>query len=280
MDAQKLLEQFLGSGSLAERAKGALGGGAGQGGLGGLLGQLGGALGAGQNDKPQSGQSQAGQPRDHHAPARSGGLGDLLGNIPGGAMGGLAAGGILGVLLGNKSARKMAGGLLSVGAAAALGALAHRAWQNWRAGRDAAAAPVATAADAPADNSPFLPTQSADGAPFALALIKAMIAAANADGHIGPEEHKQIFDAANRAGFDADAKAFLFDALSNPPSVRQIASMASGMEQAAELYLAARLAIDPDHPSEKAFLDALASAMELPPAFVEHLERQVTGAPA
>lgn len=280
MDPQKLLEQFLGPGSLADhaqRAKGMLGG-AGQGGLGGLLDQLGGAVGAGQNDRPRSGQVQS---RDQDGPTRpGGGFGDLLGNIPGGAMGGIAAGGILGVLLGNKSVRKMAGGLLSVGAAAALGALAHRAWRNWRAGQDATAAPVATAADAPAENSPFLPAQSADGAPFALALIKAMIAAANADGHIGPEEHKQIFDAANRAGFDADAKAFLFDALSNPPSVRQIASMASGMEQAAELYLAARLAIDPDHPSEKAFLDALASAMELPPAFVEHLERQVTGAPA
>lgn len=267
MDPQKLLEQFLGSGSLSEqaqRAKGMLTGAGGQGGLGGLLG---GMLG-GQSQPQQSGQ-----------PARTGGgLGDLLGNIPGGAMGGLAAGGLLGVLLGNKSMRKMAGGLVTVGAAAALGALAHRAWRNWSAGQDAASAPVATPADAPAENSPFLPAQAADGAPFALALIKAMIAAANADGHIGAEEHKQIFDAANRAGFDADAKAFLFDALSNPPSIRQIASMASGMEQAAELYLAARLAIEPDHPSEKAFLESLASAMNLPPAFVEHLERQVTGA--
>jgi hypothetical protein len=82
--------------------------------------------------------------------------------------------------------------------------------------------------------------------------------------------------AANRAGFDADAKAFIFDALANPPSVRQIASMASGMEQAAELYLAARLAINPDQPSERAFLEALAHAMNLPPQFVAHLEQQVT----
>lgn len=263
MDPQKLLEQFLGPRDPSQQAPG------GAGGLSSVLGQLGGMLGG-----PQRGQPQGG------APSQSGGLGDLMNNIPGGAGGALAGAGLLAVLLGQKNVRKLAGGLFGMGASAALGALAHRAWQNWNAGQSTAAAPVATSADAPPEDSPFLPKTDAAGAPFALALIKAMIAAANADGHIGPDEHKQIFDAANRAGFDADAKAFIFDALSNPPSVRQIASMANGMEQAAELYLAARLAIDPDHPSEKTFLDALAQAMNLPPQFVAHLEQQVNGAAA
>lgn len=283
MDPQKLLEQFLGPGGFsqqAQRAKDMISGGAGQGGgLSGMLGQLGGMLGGGQQSPqgnvPQPGQQQPGVP----APG-IGGLGDMMKNVPGGTTGALAGAGLLAVLLGQKSVRKMAGGLMSVGASAALGALAYRAWQNWNAGQPVAAAPVATPADTPPENSPFRPLTDASGQPFALSLIKAMIAAANADGHIGPEEHKQIFDAANRAGFDPDAKAFIFDALSNPPSVRQIASMASGMEQAAELYLAARLAIDPDQPSEKAFLEALAHAMNLPPQFVAHLEQQVTGAGA
>lgn len=279
MDAQKLLEQFLGPGGLsqqAQRAKDMLSGASGQGGgLSGMLGQLGGMLGGRQGQAPaQTPQPGASQPWGE--PRSGGGVGDLMKNIPGGTAGALAGAGLLAVLLGQKSVRKMAGGLVGVGASAALGALAYRAWQNWNAGQPAAQAPVATTADAPQENSPFLPVADATGQPFALALIKAMIAAANADGHIGPDEHKQIFDAANRAGFDADAKAFIFDALSNPPSVRQIASMASGMEQAAELYLAARLAIDPDHPAEKAFLEALAQAMNLPPQFVAHLEQQVT----
>lgn len=292
MDPQKLLEQFLGPGGLsqqAQRAKDMLSGGQrggqGGGGLSGMLGQLGGMLGGQQGGaptrQPQPGApAQGGQGPGTGGPGSggpgSGGLGDLMNNIPGGTAGALAGAGLLAVLLGQKSVRKMAGGLMGVGASAALGALAYRAWQNWNAGQPAGAAPVATPADAPPADSPFLPKTDASGAPFALALIKAMIAAANADGHIGPDEHKQIFDAANRAGFDADAKAFIFDALSNPPSVRQIASMASGMEQAAELYLAARLAIDPDHPSEKAFLEALAQAMNLPPQFVAHLEQQVS----
>ncbi len=259
MDPQKLLEQFLGPGGLsqqAQRAKDMLSGASsGQGGgISGMLGQLGDMLGNRREQTPE-------QP-----PAQGGGLGDLMKNIPGGTTGALAGAGLLAVLLGQKSVRNVAGGLMGVGASAALGALAYRAWQNWNSGQAVTAAPVATPADAPPEDSPFLPKADATGQPFALSLIKAMIAAANADGHIGPEEHKQIFDAANRAGFDADAKAFIFDALANPPSVRQIASMASGMEQSAELYLAARLAIDPDDASEKAFLEALAHAMNLPPA--------------
>ena len=35
-------------------------------------------------------------------------------------------------------------------------------------------------------------------------------------------------------------------------------------EQGAELYLAARLAIDPDEPAERAYLDALAARLRLP----------------
>lgn len=283
MDPQKLLEQFLGPGGLsqhAQRAKDMLGGASGQGGggLSGMLGQLGGMIGGRQEQPPAPGANvpQTWNQPQAEAPAQSGGLGGLMNKIPGGAIGALGGAGLLAVLLGQKSVRKMAGGLMGVGASAALGALAYRAYQNWNTGQPAAAGPVATVADAPAENSPFLPNADATGQPFALALIKAMIAAANADGHIGADEHKQIFDAANRAGFDADAKAFIFDALSNPPTVRQIASMASGMEQSAELYLAARLAIDPDHPSEKAFLESLAQAMELPPQFVAHLEQQVT----
>lgn len=290
MDPQKLLEQFLGPGGLsqqAQRAKDMISGGSGQGGgLSGMLGQLGGMLGGQQSPQgnaPQSGQQgnvpQAWGQQEPAAPSGGGGggIGGLMKNIPGGTAGALAGAGLLAVLLGQKSVRKMAGGLMGVGASAALGALAYRAWQNWNTGQPVNTAPVATPADAPPENSPFRPLTDASGQPFALALIKAMIAAANADGHIGPEEHKHIFDAANRAGFDPDAKAFIFDALANPPSIRQIASMASGMEQAAELYLAARLAIDPDQPSEKAFLEALAHAMNLPPQFVAHLEQQVTG---
>lgn len=289
MNPQKLLEQFLGPQGLAglggQQGGGQPGAGGGlSSGLGGALGGLSGMLGglAGQQQgggqsvaRPGQAQTGGAQPAGNEAGGLGGALG-ALGGFGGGALGGLAAGGLLSVLIGNKKVRKLGGGLLSHGAAAAFGALAHKAFQNWREGQAASAAPPASAADVPAEGSPFLPAQTADGRPFALSLIKAMIAAANADGHIGPEEHRQIFEAANRAGFDAEAKAFVFDALANPPSIAQIAGMADSMEQAAELWLAARLAIDPDHPSEQAFLATLGQALNLPPDLVAHLDRQVS----
>lgn len=179
------------------------------------------------------------------------------------------------MLLGQKKFRKMAGGAIGYGGAAALGALAFRAYQNWQDGQKAGQGPLATAADAPQEGSRFAPVAGADGKPFALALIRSMIAAANADGHIGAEEQKQIFEAANRGGLDAEDKAFIFDALHNPLSPVQIAALSGNQEQSAELYLAARIAIDPDHPDEKAFLENLSRSLNLPGDLVSHLDAQV-----
>ena len=180
MNPQALLEQFLGTNT---------------------LGNLGG--------QPKTGAAPAttGARETSRSPA-GGGFG-----FPGGAIGGLAAGGLLGALLGQKKVRKMAGGVIGYGGAAALGAVAFRAYQNWQAGQQAGQGPAVSAADVPQEGSRFAPVTAADGKPFALALLRAMIAAANADGHIGADEQKQIFEAANRGGLDAEDKAFLFDAL-------------------------------------------------------------------
>lgn len=102
-----------------------------------------------------------------------------------------------------------------------------------------------------------------------------MIVAANADGHIDPDEQKHIFDKVGELPLEAEDKAFAFDALGNPPSLQDIASSAQSEEQAVELYLVSRLAIDPDHPMESAYLEALASCLSLPADLVAHLEQQV-----
>lgn len=258
MDTRKLLEQFLGPDALANltprqpeaRAPATTGAPQGQG--GGIGDMIRGAMGGGQT-------------------ARGGGGS----GFPGGAIGGLAAGGLLGMLLGQKKMRKMAGGALGYGGAAVLGALAHRAYQNWQTGQQPGRAPAATIADVPQEGSRFAPETGADGQPFALALIGSMIAAANADGHIDADEQKQIFAAAERGDLDAEGKAFIFDAMQRPLSVDRIAALARDQEQAAELYLAARVAIDPDHPDERAFLSSLAQALNLPGALVGHLDTQV-----
>ncbi|SHF95904.1 Uncharacterized membrane protein YebE, DUF533 family [Loktanella atrilutea] len=230
MNVQKLLEQFLGPDGTTNLGAPRQGGrdGLADARPSGLAGQGSDSIGnllrsaiAGSGSSRQSG----------------GGLG-----VPGAAMGGLAAGGLLGMVLGGKKKKRKkgfgGGGVLSHGGAAVLGALAHRAYQNWQDGQQVAKAPMATLDDVPQDGSRFAPVTGADGKPFALALIGAMIAAANADGHIDANEQKLIFDAADRGGLDAEGKAFVFDAIQRPLSPTQIAALAADREQAAELYLA------------------------------------------
>jgi uncharacterized membrane protein YebE (DUF533 family) len=218
---------------------------------------------------PQRTAPRGGTPLDLGSTAQQ-----VLGRM-GGAGGVAAAGGLLAVLLSGK-ARKKGGGLLSHGGAAVLGALAHRAWQNWQSGQPPASAPVAGAQDAAAVDQRFLPgaTPAAGDEPFELSLIRAMIGAARADGHIDAEERQRIFGHVEKAGLDAEAKAFVFDTIDAPIGVRDVAAAARTQEQAAELYLASRLTVDPDEAAERAYLQALAHRLQLPADLVAHLDRQ------
>lgn len=206
------------------------------------------------------------------APDRIGGLG--------GFAGGAAAGSLLAVLLSNKKARSIAGGIVGYGGAAALGALAYKAFQNWKQSQAAASAPVVTPSEIQQADPAFLPAASpaANGEPFELALMRAMIGAAKADGHVDRAEQKLLFEQVEKLDLDAGAKAFVFDALAKPIDIGDIAAAARSPEQAAELYLASRLAIDPDQAAEKAYLQALAHRLKLPAELVSHLDRQAVAA--
>ncbi|WP_291299379.1 tellurite resistance TerB family protein [Elioraea sp.] len=224
-------------------------------------------LGAGTGDRAASTLGQADR--------KMSGMG-----IPGGLAGGAAAAGVIGLLLGGKKARKLAGSAVGYGGAAALGALASRAWQNYQSGQAAPASlPAPSRAEIEATDARFLPTQpAADGKPFGIALVRAMVAAAKADGHMDGTEQASIFQAVERAGLDAEAKAALFDAMNAPSDPATIAALAATPEQAAELWLSARLSIEPDQPAERAFLDALGHRLGLEPALRSSLEREASAA--
>lgn len=200
----------------------------------------------------------------------------------GGFGGGAVAGGLLGLLLGSKKMRKMAGGVVGYGGAAAAGAMAFKAYQNWQQGKAAATAPVATQADMSHVDQRFMPdaAPAANGQPFQLAMILAMIAAAKADGHMDAQEQKVLFEQVEKIGLDAESKAFVFDALTRPVDINAIAASARGIEQATELYLISRIAIDVDHPAERAYLQALGHKLNLQPELMAHLDHQVEALPA
>lgn len=190
--------------------------------------------------------------------------------------GGAAVGGVLGLLLGGKKMRKMAKGAVGYGGAAVLGALALRAYQNYQQGRPAQGAAALTPealAQVPATSLPHaLP--AADGSPFELLLMRAMVGAAKADGHIDAAEQQHVFEQVERLGLDAEAKAAVFDLITRPLDLSHLDASVGNEAQRAEVYLAARLATDGDHPGERAYLDALASRLQLPAALRAHLENQ------
>ena len=70
---------------------------------------------------------------------------------------------------------------------------------------------------------------AADGSPFELALVRAMVGAAKADGHIDAAEQRRLFAEVERLGLDAEAKAYVFDLLTRDVD---IASLARGRQLA------------------------------------------------
>lgn len=193
------------------------------------------------------------------------------GQIPGGLATGAAAGGIMALLMGNRSARKFAGKAATYGGAAVLGGLAYKALQNWQQD-NAALAPGAQPVTI--DESTFTngETLSED---FQLKLVKAMIAAAKADGHIDEVEQQRIFNAVDQMQLSNDMKAMMFDLLRNPVAAEDLARGVLSVEQKSELYLVSCMAIEPDHPAELAHLDKLERSLELPQGLAQQLQQQV-----
>ena len=98
------------------------------------------------------------------------------------AQGGLAAG-AMALLLGNKNIRKYGTKVAAVGGAAALGGLAYKLYQDWQQNQSAPAA------------GPPHPLNELAGAELdarASLLVRAMVAAARADGHIDDAERLKL----------------------------------------------------------------------------------------
>lgn len=185
-----------------------------------------------------------------------------------------AAGGLAGLLLGGKKPRKLAGSALKLGGIALVGGLAYKAWQDWQANK--APEPAPSPADAPLalpspDGTAFAPDSAADENDLSRDLIRAMIAAAKADGHIDNEERARIASQLDAVGLSDEQKAFVAEELAKPLDVSAVAASGTTPKKAAEVYAASLLAIDPDGPAERGYLAMLAARLNLDPQLVAHL---------
>jgi len=201
----------------------------------------------------------------------------------------LATGALVAVLLGTKTGRSVTGQAATLGGLAAIGGLAYQAYKRYQAGQQTAETPEAQAGTAKAEPELLPPPADTgfhpDNAPqgdgeFALTLIRAMISAAKADGHIDDEERQKIAGKLSLAGVGSDAEQFLMAELEAPLDLDALTAAAQTEEQKVELYTASRLAIDPDSRAERGYLDLLAGRLGLPDALVDHVETTVAAAKA
>lgn len=189
---------------------------------------------------------------------------------------GTALGGLGGLVLGTRTGRAVAGSAARVGALAMIGGLAYKAFQNYQAGR-----PLITGQTIPEPapaGSGFEPGAVTNEA--AMLYIRAMIAAADADGRIDDAEQAKILGGLKQAGLDKNAEEFLANELNNPASVADLAKAVSTPEEAVQLYTAARIAIEPDSQGEQKFLAALASALGIDAKLSQNIDAATRSASA
>lgn len=254
-------------------------------------------LGAGQEEPNNRHQSRGARPggsserADEANDGIIGGLGRVLGTAHGYArdnplLAGGLAGGLASILVGSKGGRKLATQALTYGGAAAIGALAYKAYRDYQAGQSQAdtiarsdggreAVPLLP----PPPDSPFAIANAPQGENvFALELISAMISASKADGHIDGQERAKILGRYSEASLDSEATSFIEKELAAPLNIERIVKAARTKEEAVELYAASLLAITPDQAAERAYLDLLASRLGLEPELAKTIERTVESA--
>ncbi len=202
--------------------------------------------------------------------------------VASGLAGGLAGGALTGALA-SKKGRKTAATLLKVGGIAAVGGLAWKAYQNYQqrpVGAGSRGAPGYAAAQPDwqrleRDRFEALGAKRPDSLSDGMIVIRAMIAAATADGHMDGEEQSRIFAEAERLELSPSDKALLFDELRNPASLDDLVSQIDRAELAVEVYAASVLAIDETLPAGRAYLDLLAERLELPQELVQSLHAEI-----
>jgi uncharacterized membrane protein YebE (DUF533 family) len=180
-----------------------------------------------------------------------------------------AAGLAAGLLLSGGKPTKLLGNAAKIGAVAAVGGLAYKAWQNYQEKQTTAPQSQAPREDA------FIPAPGNATAEEELgkSLVRAMISAAKADGRIDAKEKDAIFERLKTMSLSAEEKAWVFDELSTPLDINAVVARADTPEHAAEIYAASLVAITADTPAEQAYLEALAAKLRLDPALVAEIHK-------
>lgn len=288
-------------GMLGQILGGAQGGQAGAGGLGAILGQvLGGGAGGNQGlgaaaDIARSifGNATQGVQDATRATGAAPQLDDIIRQLGGGqgagdliakareliaanpGLAGALAGALGTATIGTGTGRTIAANAAKLGGLVLIGGLAYKAYESYRAGQSTSATVSAATPPTPAPAGTGFEPQAQTHDTAAL-YMRAMIAAAAADGTIDAGEQARISGGLQQAGHSADAAAFVQRELARPATPAELAAACTSPEIAMQCYTAARIAIEPHSDAEKKFLADLASALGMDAALVAHVDAAAT----
>lgn len=190
----------------------------------------------------------------------------------------LLGGGAMGMLVGSKRGRSMGGKALKYGAIAGVGMLAWKAWQNSQEAKNSGAQSSngqASAAQGDHKEGERVDVLSGEYQERrSLELLQAMIMAARADGHIDEQEQASITEQIDALGADQEMHNWVEQQLKAPLDAQSLAREADSPQAAREMYLISVAVTDDQNPMERAWLDRLASALNLPKEMTTELERQ------
>lgn len=185
------------------------------------------------------------------------GLSKLL--VPG------ALGGLAGLLVANKSSRKL---LTKYGTSALLvggGAVAGTVLWNKYKERVRAAH----------QDEPQFGAQSSPLNQRTERLILALVFAAKSDGHIDSQERAAIERQLREAGVEEQGRVLIEQAIEQPLEPQRLAQGIRNEEEALEIYFLSCAAIDIDHFMERSYLNALGDALKIPQDVRDGIEQDL-----
>ncbi len=172
--------------------------------------------------------------------------------------------GLLGSLIGGRRRRGFMGRMGRLSTMAGLAGVAYQAYSQWQQQKQGAVTAK------PLDQ---LPEEEVER--HSNAMLKAIIAAAKADGHIDAHERAMIEQEIAKDPEGGDLRQWFDQELSKPLDPQDVARAAETPEMAAEMYTASVLIADERNAREQAYLDELALCMRIPPDLKARLEQQV-----
>ncbi|MBW9401847.1 DUF533 domain-containing protein [Leclercia sp. EC_58] len=176
-----------------------------------------------------------------------------------------ALGGLAGLLVANKSSRKLlskygTGALLAGGGAVAGTVLWNKYKERIRSAHQ---------------GEPQFGQQASPLNERSERLILALVFAAKSDGHIDDKERAAIEQQLREAGVEEQGRALVARAIEEPLDPARLAKGIQNEEEALELYFLSCAAIDIDHFMERSYLNALGDALKIPADVREGIEQDI-----